>query len=383
MSWSTLMRTNTTEFDALPKLEEGDYYEEVGFMDAAKASWKQMAASGRSTSGDMYKKEVGYKQLEGMLSEELISEGDYALIAGKPSKDLEMYEDRYERGKLYDSKVDTAYRNYFDAVKNYELKDSKYIADEARGNAAKDHYEAEMELQKVDTIGGTVGTFVGGMGSAMLDPINLALLPAGGTVVRTATQGTLATAGKAAVQEMAIATAAEPVIQISEYNWKDEIGVDYSIKDAAFNASVSILGAGAVRGVGSGMMDLTEDGLKALRKADTDLADEYTDLIRNNISPNVDEHMDNLTRIELGEDVKFTEETPAMAEILKQPVPRELAPQVTHEAKFTDYDGELAMKVGDDVNGEPVMMTYKELDMNADKEINDLARIRDCMLGGA
>ena len=377
------MRTNTTEFDALPKMQEGDYYAEIGFLDAAKASWKQMKASGRSTSGNMYKKDVSLKQLEGMKENKLVTDGDYSLIAGKSPKDFEMMEDRYRREKLTDSIQDTAWSNYFKAVDGNNLKNTTYIQNEARGNAAKDHYEAEMELQKVDTFAGTAGMFAGGMGSAMVDPINLALLPAGGPVVRAAGQSIAATAGRAATQEAVLATIAEPIIQISEYNWKDEIGVDYTVKDAAFNGAVSVLGAAAVRGAGSAMMDLTPEGIKALRGVDPDLADEYVDLTRNNISPNVEEHMDNLQRIELGEDVKFSAETPEMYKLTSQPIPKELAPVEPYTIKTVDYDGELSMRVGEDVDGEPVMMTYKELDASADKELEDIAKIRNCLLGGS
>jgi len=312
------MRMNTTELDSL----SGDVtVEQVkpSWLETNRAMVKQGLSNGISTSAMNYEGDVFREQIDNM-------DVKFEPMKTVTGKHLQIYESYYKNGTIDNyftgrgGVTPNLLKEYFATVEATNLKDNAFIQKEAQGNAAKDWWEAEQVLQRSDK---WTAKLAGGFEYAMRDPLNIATLPFGGTAVKTATQGIIVTAGKAAMQEMAIATAIEPIIQGQQVNWSEQIGVNYGVKEAASNAALSILGAGAIRGTGSAAMDLTADGVKALRGIDPVLADEYQTLTKNNISTNVSEHIDNLQRTEMGEPLEFKEKSIEVETLEAQPKVKE------------------------------------------------------------
>ncbi len=96
--------------------------------------------------------------------------------------------------------------------------------------------------------GGDVSSFAGSMIGAGLDPVNY--IPIGGAAISGAkatsrAMYSLAMAKKGAIGGVIAAAAVEPFI----FSWKEEIGVEYTTKDAMFNLAASGIMSGAIAGV--------------------------------------------------------------------------------------------------------------------------------------
>ncbi len=96
--------------------------------------------------------------------------------------------------------------------------------------------------------GGDVSAFAGSMIGAGLDPVNY--IPIGGAAISGAkatsrAMYSLAMAKKGAIGGVVAAAAIEPFI----FSWKEEIGVEYTTKDAMFNLAASGIMSGAIAGV--------------------------------------------------------------------------------------------------------------------------------------
>lgn len=205
-------------------------------------------------------------------------------------------EDGFEKRNqaLRDSDID--YRDYSDAYGNVDW-------DRVRDDTGDARFKRSGELQKeeekfyADKRAYREGVFANGAGSAqflgamtgyMLDPVNVLTMPLAAPVatLRAAHGATqvIKALGKVALTEGAIGVGVESAIQIPVSQFKDDIGVDYGVKDALFaigTAAVgqSILGtafAGAARGIQGRLAQTTGNkvGLNAvLVKLRDDLPD--------------------------------------------------------------------------------------------------------------
>lgn len=370
------MRINTTELDS----GQGavvDYQPEPTFYEQLVAMKNQVKSQTLTTSGMNYTADALSRQIEEINK---LTGKDFNHVKRLTGGNLVMAEHLWKSGNLksrYGEYTGGQYQEYFDTVQANNLKNVEVLKAEGNGFAAKDYWEAEEILVRGDS---TTAKLIGGMAGAMHDPLNLALLPFGGTAIRTASQGIMATAGKAAVTEMSVATMIEPVIQMATLAQSEAIGVSYDIKDAATNAILSIGAAGLIRGTGSAALDLTSDGIKALRVKDPDLADSYEALAKNNISSDLGEHIDNLDRVKNGEPLEFKEITPEAQALRDAPNVKEFEEPGGPPEEMIDYKGDLEYITGKDIDGQDTYTSYKAQSEALEAEIQRYKKIEDCLL---
>ena len=364
------MKLNLTEVESL-----GDrplnYQEQPSWMETAAASFKKVKAAELTTSKANYKAEVMGEQLDTLASNDSQFADTYLKLTALSGQHLNLYEEAHKTGTLdnqrfYGGVTAEDVRHYFNKVDEYELYDAKTLDAQAGGYAAKDYYEAEEVLQRSEYFSAELA---GGMAGAMLDPVNVALLPTGGTVVKEAGQTILGTAGRAALQEMGIATAAEAVIQPIVYSNKDSMGIEYTVKDAATNAVASIAAAGLLRGSGSAAVDLTVKGKAALKKVDPLLASEYDTLTAGKLKDTSDKH--HIDQMNADEPVALTD---SEIELKNSPNAKEY--QDTPEIDVKPYEGGVAV-ITDDGG---TVKTYKQIGEELDNELDKLKRLEDCYL---
>lgn len=364
------MRLNLTEVESLGE-RELDYQEEPSWMETAQASFKKVKAAELTTSKANYKAEVMREQLDTLATKDSQFADTYLSLTALSGQHLNLYEEAHKNGSLdnqrfYGGVTADNVRHYFNKVEELELYDAKTLDAQAGGYAAKDFYEAEEVLKRSEYFSAELA---GGMAGAMLDPVNVALLPTGGAVVKEAGQTILATAGRAALQEMGIATAAEAVIQPIVYSNKDAMGIDYTVKDAATNAVASIGAAGLLRGSGSAAVDLTAKGRAALKKTDPLLASEYDTLTAGKLKDVSDKH--HIDQMNTDDPIPSTE---AELELKKSPNLKEYAD--TPEIELKPYEGGVAV-ITDDAG---TVKTYKQIGEELDDELDKLKRLEDCYL---
>ena len=373
------MRINTTELDTIEGEEE--YMPQATWMEAAEASFKQIRAAGLTTSKSNYTDEEYFKQVDTISGLDKESGVNYEILKTVGVRHLKQYEALYDQGKLADylgerNTMLAPVTNYFQQVKKNKLNSIGILEERAKGFAAKDYYEAEEVLQRDAPISATMA---GAMVGSMTDPVNIGLLPVGGTVLR-GTATVLETAGKAALQEMGIAAVAEVPIQFMEHSWKKEVGIDYTVSQAAFNAVMSVGAAGLIRGTGSAMMDLTPSGVKVLEGMNPGLAEDYVALAKRNASSDITEHIDNMSRVESGDDIIIKNPTERTVEIEAQGVQREFDPEPRVTQELVDEGVELEIITGTTPEGEHTFARYSDMEASYEKELSDIAKIKDCIL---
>ncbi len=355
-----------------------DYPEEIlpepTWYDTANAAYDQTRATGISTSSMNYSDNAYRKQLDGMMKEDPGNADLLNSLKRFSGKNKDLYEKYWNEGNLESfvtSKQDIkALDLYFKTVRTKKLKDIGGLYNEGKTAALKDYKAAQEILDRSDS---TTAKLAGGMAGAMTDPLTIATLPAGGAAIRGVGEGIARTAGRAALQESIIASTVEPLIQVRQHKWSEEIGVKYGVKEAAANAVLSIGAAGLVRGVGSGAMDLTEAGIKALRIKDPELASDYEALTKNKVAVSDKEHIDNLTRTELEEPLKITSEEEKA--LMEAQAAKEFVEQDKIELDLVDYDGDLEIIIRE---GETA--SYKDIDDAIDAELDKIQKIKDCLL---
>ena len=120
---------------------------------------------------------------------------------------------------------------------------------------------------------GRVGQVAGTLGGAMVDPLNLAsMVVAGPAVVGNAT-GILARTLRAAKIGAAFGAGTETAIQPFVYDFKQEIGVDYTVGDALTNIGAAAAGGALFLGVGVNVPPLARSSMRAL-------SDSYRKLVK-------------------------------------------------------------------------------------------------------
>ena len=172
----------------------------------------------------------------------------------------------------------------------------------SKKSAYEDWSRAEKRMDATEGFWSGVAEFGGMAWGALQDPVQVATLFMGGPVVKTGEGigAIAATAGRAALQEMKIAAVAEVPVQMQAYNWKNDIGIKWELRDAILSGAASIGVAGLVRAGGSAIMDVSTDGLKKMRERaiakgdaeEVELITEYERYTETALNKNIEDHID-------------------------------------------------------------------------------------------
>ena len=201
----------------------------------------------------------------------------------------------------YKDKLDDVVK-YDGLVAKHGMKDRNSLTEESKKKAYDDYMKAEIRLENTKGFIAGVAGFSGAMWGAMHDDINILMLPFGGSakMVGTGLAAVGKTAAIAAWQEAKLAAVAEVPIQMQAFEWKNDIGIKWEVKDALVSAAASIGMAGLVRAGGSAMIDLSPMAIAKLREkakvekdADLDNAlDIYEETVAQSPLNNIDDHLE-------------------------------------------------------------------------------------------
>ena len=319
-----------------------------------RADWIKANPNGE----DMYNRILGVDKKILEQLDELYDSGDYEAIENWHTSNNSMVniggmgigKDYLKLNDLRQKANDTALESY---------KKSKEVLD------ASEYWGMEM---------------IGTMAGALQDPVTLATLPMGSFK----TGGTiLSNAGRAFLEEAKIEAMAQTVIAPKAYGFKTELGIKTSVATEATNAVTAIVGAGAMRGLFSSTFDLTEAGIKALKIKDPELGADYEQLVKSQATDDVKTHIDNLQRVEFGDDIIEIKNPNAKGEELNKAEP---LTEVSHEQIIKAKEPlkvegeELKIHSGADETGEPIYKSYKELNDEVDMEAAYIQKAKDCAL---
>lgn len=111
---------------------------------------------------------------------------------------------------------------------------------------------------------GHLGTFVGMAGGAVVDPLNLASMVVATPVVGARALGILARTLRAAKIGATAAGATEAAVQPFVYDFKQELGVDYSVGDALAHIAAAGTGGAVLFGLGVHVPPLARSSMRGL-----------------------------------------------------------------------------------------------------------------------
>lgn len=378
------MRLDTTELDTMPAATAEDLAPTPTWAESFKASTKAMAATGVSTSKHNYRYDTFKSQIEELQKSDPENASAYNPLLMSSYGNIKMFDMMYEAGgidnvaKYKDEATAKSYDLYRKKVLELNLKDIDTIEQESDLRAKTDYEEAQKVLNESEYLSAQLaGTVVGGI----QDPLTAITIPFGGAAVRGA-ETTFRTALNVGLREMAVSAYTEPMIATVEYDYKNDLEIKHSIGDAAVNAIAGTMMPGLIRFTGSATVDLTTDGIKALRKSDPDLADEYTSLYSKKITDSDEEHLVNLTRVENGDMPNVPKNpTPEMQDIMKSGPQKEYTFIEKTEPPKRTYEAE-EIYVGQDADGNAITKSYKDMTDEFDAEAGYLKQIEDCILKG-
>ena len=377
------MRYETTEVDDLPTTETLDYTKPPTMSEAFRAHEKNTLSSGILESESNYAQDQMISNVDTLIEQDPDNERYYNILKSMSKPTMKMMEMQYQNGTLqkYGSRDarSQAFMLYKDKAGLFNVPDIDETFEIAKGKSKKDYDDSMKVIQENEH-------FWTGMAGAMWgqlhSPTQALMIPFGGSGA-TVTGGILKTAATLTAREMAIAAPYEAMAAAQEYDYKNDIDIRFSIKDAATNFAVGTAAPGVLRGVGSAAFDLTAKGLKDLKVKDPELGADYENLTAKKITESDEEHLYNMARHEAGEKVDTTNPTPEMEAIMKQPPQREFA-----EVEEIDiptgqkYEAE-SLHMGKDAKGDDIVKSYKEMGEELDQEDVWLKQIEDCILKGA
>jgi len=266
--------------------------------------------------------------------------------------------------------------NYNDTATNNAFKTQDEINEEAKVQSKEDFLSTQRKLENTEGFMNGVAKMAGTMGAAMTDPLILATLPLGGTVKMTGTglAAVTKTAGVAALQEAKIAALAEVPIQLSVYDWKKEIGIDYTVYDAIINGTIGIASAGILRAGGSAFIDVTPTVLSKFKKQaqvkgdveTVDIIDDYVAMNKRKAVDNPEEHIEimNETRraieendvVDIADAIRRSESQNNMGKQLEEMNIAAKATERPDEVTVRDLMDGAANRPLNDVNQKPMQM---------------------------
>jgi len=388
------MLFNSTELNDANPIEE--YTHEPTRWETVVASMDNFTAVNLSTSEmNDYKDQVEVTKAE-WIKENPNNEKLYNRILGVDKKILEQLDTLYESGDYeaienWNTSSNTGmvniggmgigkdYLKFRDTQNTLGLTNVNELRQTANDTALNDYKKSKEVLDASEFWGMEM---IGTMAGALQDPVTLATLPmgsfkSGGTI--------LSNAGKAFLEEAKIEAMAQTVIAPKAYGFKTELGIKTSIATEATNAVTAIVGAGAMRGLFSSTFDLTEAGIKALKMKDPELGADYEQLVKSQVTDDVKTHIDNMQRVEFGDDIIEIKNPNAKGqEINNADYLSETSSETTikaREAQPLKVEGaEMKIHSGVDETGEPIYKSYKELNDEVDIEAAYIQKAKDCAL---
>jgi len=198
---------------------------------------------------------------------------------------------------------------YLQSINDYDRlvslhggRDNKSLKADSRKKAFEDYTRTQKRISSTNGILPSIAGFVGMMAGGLSDPANIAAMAIGGPVklAGTGAKALFSTAGKAAVQEAKIGLGFELLTAPKVYDWKSQIGVDHSIKDAVIESAASILMGSTIRAGGSLAVDISPmvlGKLKSKAKLEGDVAsenliNEYEAMTKDKSFINTEDHID-------------------------------------------------------------------------------------------
>lgn len=316
------------------------------FKDEVKSQSAKLSADNPTEKEFIDRFSLTYNDPKYNMPRKLIEDGSITYDA-----ETKQFKGETSLARVYINKYQDALNDiikYDGMVAKSGLLDRKGLVESSKKKAYKDYMTAETRLENTKGFVQWVAQFGGSMYGAIQDPVNIALLPFGGTATMTGKGlGAVAkTAGVAAWQEAKIAAVAEVPIQMQAYGWKNEIGVKWDVLDAVQSAAMSIGAASLIRAGGSATIDLTPmalDKLRAKAKADGDEAlaeavEEVADMQAKSSVKNMQDHLE--------------AETVAYQQMLNDE-PIDIDDIITESADLTD--------LGQRINGEKTGPSIKEV----------------------
>lgn len=299
------MNFNNTELDSKPLLNE--YKAKPSWEDTLSASVKNFTSVGLSTSERNYYNDELSINIKDWIEKAPESKDVFKRISIMSPDALDNYENLYSKGKLDLISSDKseiggltggdAFLKYKELQKLHGFQSTNDIKASADSKAKNDFLTSLQTLNDSDYMSAKM---IGTMGGVMHDPITLMTLPMGSFV----TGGSIGiNALRAFGQEALIETAAQGIIAPKVYAYKKELELKTSIAEEATQAVMSIATAGTFRAIGSATYDLTAKGIAQLKAKDPELAQEYTDLMKGNVTDNLTEHIDNMHKVEFGDGI--------------------------------------------------------------------------------
>ena len=128
-----------------------------------------------------------------------------------------------------------------DSNKYKDLKGELELREQARENAKLSQSEFEFASSRASRFDSIAGGFTGALGSAFVDPVNLATLPFGVGASRSLLKASLQSAGINAGAELAT----QPAIA----EWQNELGNDYGFTDVLENVGIAAVMGGSFEAV--------------------------------------------------------------------------------------------------------------------------------------
>lgn len=375
------MYYNDTELDSKPALQS--YEAKPTWGETVSASFKNFTSVNLSTSEQNYYLDNVKENMKTWIDKAPEHKDVYKRVMIMSSDALANYENLYEKGKIDTIRADKseiggltggeAFLRFKELEKLHGFNSLGNIKIEANSKAKSDYLTSLETLSKSDY---TSAKMLGTMGGVMTDPITLATLPLGTFV----SGGSVAlNAARAFGQEALIETAAQGIIAPKVYAYKKELEIKTSIMEEATQAVMSVATAGTFRTIGSVTYDLTAKGIAQLKVKDPELAKDYQDLMTNSVTDNLDEHVQNMHKVEFGDGV----------DTIKNPNEKGLeinestAIKEAEEFEIKDIieDEDLTLTIGTDEQGLPIQKSYKELDLEIDTESKQMDDLFNCLKG--
>jgi len=376
------MRFETTEIDSLPTTQEVDYKAPPTRWETFQAYKKNTLAAGILESESNYAQDEMINNVDMMIKNDPDNERYYSVLKSMSKPTLKVMEMQYQNGTMQKyggrDQRNQAYMLYKQNAGKFNVPDIEDTFEIAKGKAKKDYEESMDVMNRSDYWGAGLA---GAMWGQLHSPTQLALIPAGGSA-KTVAGGILKTSMTLAARETAYAVPYEAMAAAQEYDYKNDLDIRFTIKDAATNMAIGSLAPGAIRGIGNAAFDLTAKGIKNLKAVDPELGADYENLVSKKITNSDEEHLFNMEQHEYGQKLNTDNPTPEMEAIMKSGPQREFDDTLDVELPTGKKYEAQNLHMGEDAEGKPILKSYKEMDDELVQEEKWIKQIEDCLLKG-
>lgn len=376
------MRYDTTEIESLPTTESVDYKAPPSKAETFQAYKKNTLAAGILESESNYAQDEMGLNMDAMMKADPANENAYNGLRALSKGSLKLLEMQYQNGTLMKYRPrdweTKAYILYKENAGKFNVPDIDETFEIAKAKAKTDYDESLEVMERSDH-------FFTGMAGAMWgqlhSPTQLITIPFGGSS-KTVVGGIAKTAVTLAAREMAIAAPYEAIAAAQEYDYKNDLDIRFSIKDAATNAAIGTAAPGVLRGVGSAAFDLSAKGIKALKAKDPELAADYENLTGKKITESDEQHLFNMEQHEHGQKVSTDNPTPEMEAVMKSGPQREFDDVADIDLPTGKKYEAKSIHMGEDAEGNAILKSYKEFDDELTQESKWIKQIEDCLMKG-